>query len=581
MARTARVGPAHAAVLSRLHRATAISPAHLPLAAAVRGAVGLAVPLLVGMWTGWVALSVIAAVGALWGTGQDGCDPYRSRMHRLAWAGVSAALGLLIGELALRSGQPSAATVCLVVVGFVSGLVSLHGRVASVAGMHLLLGVVFGSGFPLPGPWWQAPLALLSGVVLVLGLSTAPWLWARYGIERAAVRTVYRAASEALAAAGTPAAEEARRRQTDALDAAHHVMRRHLVPGTRPPGETGLGRLIRAFHLAVLLGEAVTTLLWEARPLAPTVTSAPLLMAQHLLRDHKNTATRAETSVGEGRDILPEQPDTPGLRALTTVYAAAGDDRFDHVPLHPPPRRRPDRSAHLRYAVLLMLCVLITHLYAAALDSPRPYWLPMAVVFIYKPDFGPLFHRALHRCVGTVVGAAAIGAVALLTANTYAFIVAVAVFGALMAVGVRHHYAIATTGLTAVVFVLLDLMGDHRELYWLRILDTAVAAAVVLVMHFVVWPDSAADRAGEQTEAAVLAALRYRDLAPGATPAQRHFLRRAAYQQLGEGRRATGEARHEPPLPGCRLSDWEQTITTAERLCDLVTARALTATTCP
>ncbi|NED32792.1 FUSC family protein, partial [Streptomyces sp. SID8499] len=158
------------------------------------------------------------------------------------------------------------------------------------------------------------------------------------------------------------------------------------------------------------------------------------------------------------------------------------------------------RAAQVRYAVLLAACVLVAQLCAGLLHGPRGYWLPMTVAFVYKPDFGPVLRRALHRCAGTLVGVAAIGAVTLLTTDAYVLIGAVAAFGAVMAVGVRHHYALATTGLTAVVFVLVDMLGDHRALYSARILDTALAAAIVLVAHFALWPASAAERAAAQTE---------------------------------------------------------------------------------
>lgn len=567
MTRAVRARPQRPFPLSWLRGAGLVPPTALPRAAAARGAVALALPLLVGVGTGWTVLSVIAAVGALWGVGQDGADPYWSRVRRLSWMGLAAAMGLIAGELALRSGQSTVVTVCLVAAAFAAGLIGLRGRVASVAGMHLLLGAVIGSGIPVPGPWWHAPLALLTGVALVLVLSTAPWLWRRHRIERAAVLAVYGAAAEALAAAGTPAAEGARRRLTDALDHAHDVMARHLGPGPRRPGRAELVQLVRALHLAVRLGEAVTTLLWQARPLAPTVTNVPLLMARRLLPERGGTAAGA---------AAPDfEPDSPGLRALAAVHAGAEHDRGDEPAPRLPARARTGRPAHLRYALLLALCVLVTQLCALALDSPRGYWLPMTVAFVYKPDFGPVLGRALHRCVGTVIGVAAIGAVSLLTDSTYAFIGVVAAFGALMAVGVRHHYAVATTGLTAVVFVLLDLLGDHRALYGPRILDTALAAAVVLVAHFAAWPESAADRADERTEAALAAARRYRDLAPYVGSAERQGLRRAAYRELAEARRAAAHARREPSRPGRPLPEWEQTVTTAEQLCDAVTARSL------
>ncbi|MFE1754852.1 hypothetical protein ACFW88_30655, partial [Streptomyces anandii] len=70
---------------------------------------------------------------------------------------------------------------------------------------------------------------------------------------------------------------------------------------------------------------------------------------------------------------------------------------------------------------------------------------------------------------------------------------------------------------------------------------------------------------------------RYRDLAPEAGPAQRHALRRSAYHRLAEARRAAAHAHDEPGRPGRRLPDWQRAIGAAERLCDAVSARNLSA----
>ncbi|MEU1319435.1 FUSC family protein [Streptomyces tibetensis] len=549
-------------------------PGSLPFAAAARGAVALALPLLVGLATGWVVLAAIAAIGALWGVSQDGSDPYRVRVRRLGWTGVSSALGLLAGEVALRSGEPAAVAGCLVAAALVAGGVGLRGRIASVSGMHLLLGVTIGSGIPVPGPWWQPPLALLTGVALVLVLSAAPWLWRRHHVERAAVLAVYRSAGEALRAAGTETAEEARLRMTLALNHAHEVMAPHLSPrGRRRRDETG--DLVRAFHYAVRLGEAVTAVVWEGRALPPALTRVPRHLAGRLLP--------GRLAAPEER-AAPPAPVTgsPGTRALAELVTAVdGEPDGADLELRLPAHDGPGRAARVRYALLLAGCVLAAHVLAEVLHRPRGYWLPMTVAFVYKPDFGPLFPRALHRCAGTIVGVAAIGAVSAAATGTYAVVGVVAVFGALMAIGVRHHYALATLGLTAVVFVLLDLLGDHRPLYGTRVVDTALASALVLVAHFAVWPDSAPHRAEAQTEAAVAAARRYRDAAPEAGPVQRQSLRRTAYHQLAEARRTVAHARREPARRGRPLPDWESAITAAEQLCDQVTAHAVAGTARP
>lgn len=558
-----------------------IAPSPASCAAAARGAVALAVPLLLGVWTGAVVPSVVAGIGALWGVGQDGFDPYHHRVRRLGGMGLCAAAGLLAGELALRSGHPAAVTVCLVAAALVAGAVGLRGRIGAVCGMHLLLGVTVGGGIPVPGPWWHAPLALLAGVLLVVVLSAAPWLWRRHDVERAAVLAVYRAAAAALSAAGTPAAEDARRRLTAALDHAHHVMDRHLTHDGREQPERAALR--EAFDTAVRLGEVTSALLWEGRPLPARAIEVPALLAARLLPAAGRRAGRADAGLpapADARAVPGPEPDTPGLRALAALAARADRAPSPALPARLPTAPRHGRAARVRYSLLLALCVLLAQVCAEVLHEPRGYWLPMTVAFVYQPDFGPVARRALHRVVGTVVGVAALGTVALLTQNTYALIGAVAAFAALMAVGVRRHYALATTGLTAIVLVLVDLLGDHRQLYGPRILDTALACAIVLVAHLVLWPRSAAQRAVALTEAAVGAAQRYGRLADEVPPAQRHALRRTAYHLLAEARRAVDHARGEPGRRGRdlpSLQELAEAVTTAERLCDAVSARTVAA----
>ncbi|MBY8868871.1 FUSC family protein [Streptomyces sennicomposti] len=662
----------------------------VPLAAAARGAVALAVPLLIGVLTGAVVPAVLAGIGALWGVGQDGSDPYRLRLRRLVRMGLAAACGLLAGGLALRSGHPVAVPGCLVAAALLGGAVSLRGPLASVAGMHLLLGATVGAGVPVPGPWWQPPLALLAGVALVTALSATPWLWRRHAIERDAVLAVYRAAAEALSAAGSAGAEAARRRLTAALDHAHRAMGRHLSRRVR--SGTELSALRDAFDTALRLGEVTSALVWEGRVLPAHVRDVPLTLAARLLpaagaaaAAGPNAPTAGTSSKATARPVpgrtappaagtagapdpaaaagtapppagtpaapgtaasdgdpaeapatphsvstpqtvtppagtptapgvapaetpatpdpapaagaaprpagapaasgapapgavpaeWPAAPDSPALRALAELAGRSGRVRPDEAAVRLPALPWHGRAAQVRYAVLLAACVLVAQLCAGLLHGPRGYWLPMTVAFVYKPDFGPVLRRALHRCAGTLVGVAAIGAVTLLTTDAYVLIGAVAAFGAVMAVGVRHHYALATTGLTAVVFVLVDMLGDHRALYSARILDTALAAAIVLVAHFALWPASAAERAAAQTGAALAAARRYRDLPADAAPGRRHALRRTAYHRLAEARRAVAHADAEPGRPGRDLAALEAAVTATERLCDAVSARNL------
>ncbi|NMO36796.1 FUSC family protein, partial [Streptomyces sp. GMY01] len=323
----------------RATRGVRLTP--VPLAAAARGAVALAVPLLIGVLTGAVVPAVLAGIGALWGVGQDGSDPYRLRLRRLVRMGLAAACGLLAGGLALRSGHPVAVPGCLVAAALLGGAVSLRGPLASVAGMHLLLGATVGAGIPVPGPWWQPPLALLAGVALVTALSATPWLWRRHAIERDAVLAVYRAAAEALSAAGSAEAEAARRRLTAALDHAHRAMGRHLSRRVR--SGTELSALRDAFDTALRLGEVTSALVWEGRVLPAHVRDVPLRLAARLLPAAGTAApaagTAAPTAAGTSSGATARP--VPGRTAPPAAGTAGAPDPAAAAETAPPPTGTP------------------------------------------------------------------------------------------------------------------------------------------------------------------------------------------------------------------------------------------------
>ncbi|SCE22656.1 hypothetical protein GA0115236_140716, partial [Streptomyces sp. IgraMP-1] len=88
-----------------LGRSLRAARAPFPRAAAVRGALAVSVPLMVGLLTGHPVAGVVVGLGGLWAVGQDSAAPYKARALRIAALGGSAAAGLLAGATALRYGD--------------------------------------------------------------------------------------------------------------------------------------------------------------------------------------------------------------------------------------------------------------------------------------------------------------------------------------------------------------------------------------------------------------------------------------------------------------------------------------------
>ncbi|MFD4987566.1 FUSC family protein [Streptomyces sp. NPDC058374] len=510
---------------------------------------------------------VAVGLGGLWAVGQDSAAPYKARALRIAALGGSAAVGLLAGATALRHGDIAVIAALLAAAGLVSGWVSVGGPLASVAGMHLLLGATVGTGIPVPGPWWAGPLELLGGALFALALTCLPWLWRRNSPEREAVIAVFDAAEQALSRAGTSGATEARARMTLALNTAQDLL---AVHSSRKHAErpTHIGGLIVAFRAAVHLVEAATALVVEGRPLPPAVVRVPSLLAARVVPPVRG----GRPAPAEAAEELepPFTADTPALRALAEVYRAPGH-ALTLLP-DPPAYEGPRLAERLRFALLLGGCTLVAVVVAHLLHGPRGYWLPMTVAFLYKPDLGPVFGRALNRCLGTVAGVGMVALVAWLVTEQWALTLVAAAFGAVMAAGVRYHYALSTFGLTVIVFVFIDFLGDDRQLLPSRVLETVIAAALVLTAHFLTRPDSWRVRAELRVAAADRAWRRYDRRAPTASPDERHQLRRTAYRRLAEARQALDTAGAEPHRDPDRFPVLERRVARAEQGCDAITA---------
>jgi uncharacterized membrane protein YccC len=64
------------------------------------------------------------------------------------------------------------------------------------------------------------------------------------------------------------------------------------------------------------------------------------------------------------------------------------------------------RSAAFRHAVRLAVCLAGADVIARGLHLPWPYWVPLTVAVVLRPEFGSTFSRGVGRVVGTLLGLA-------------------------------------------------------------------------------------------------------------------------------------------------------------------------------
>ncbi|MGW9047076.1 FUSC family protein [Streptomyces lydicus] len=566
----------------------------VPWAAVARGAL-CAGPLLgAGIATGHPAPGVLTGLGSMLAGVNDRPGTRRTGIVHIGLPALASGLGMLMGASLQTVGAGWWVVPALFAVGFVSGAGSVAGPVRSNAGMQMLATTVLGAGMPLPGAPWAKALYVLAGCLWLLLLrlvvrSPRPTGGALSG-ERAAVATVFDALSGALAAAGGPGAEAARRRLTAALDRADEALRLRRLTGRLLRRTAGTQELLltERFAAATALCEASVALLWEARPLPARVAESPRRFADAL-----------RTGQPPGRLSAPETS-TPARGAFDQALLDAavafarrepsptqGAAEQDPVPVAREAlralggRSRPGPGlfgpAGRDYGLRVAVCIAASAAVALLLRADHWYWLPATATFLVKPDLGPLFSRTVNRFAGTLAGVLVFaGAGELLTGSWWPALVAGA-GGALLPFAVRH-FALQTVAITLMVLSFV-YVGGAREAATERIVDTSIACAIVLVVGHLPRLADPRRRVGQRVTSALRATERFLrhvlEAEPGADTTERRALRRAAYRALGEARAAAETAAAELLAARDRNPDWLTVVSAAERIVDAATACAV------
>ncbi|MDO9377690.1 MAG: FUSC family protein [Nocardioidaceae bacterium] len=533
--------------------------------ASARAALGVGLPLLVGVLADQRSLGVVAALGGFWAITQDGLDVHRSRLGRVLAVAFAHSAGLTCGLLVLReAGRGWPVVVALAVAALVGGAVQGTTPARTAAGMHVVLGTVIGTGIDLPGPWWEPPAALLAGSLLVAATSAVPLLLRRRRHERLSLAHAYGWASIGLAA-GDDDGEDGDRVKGQlvlALNQAQDV----LGPTSRGHG---IDDLRDGLAEVVQLGELVTVARVRRTTVPREVRDALLAVRTHLRSGRGRTPVadaRAENRE-RLRGVDSADPVTARVVALLTQDPARPGAELV-------PRRRQQglpTSERARFAVLLAATVAVAG-WLAMLASGGGYWIPLTVAFVMRPDLGPVFVRAVARGTGTVAGVALTAVAVLLLDDVVGLLVLVTVAAALLPTAQRRGYVWQVLVLTPIVFVFLDVLGEGDSLLVARVLDTVVGVLLVLAVDLLLRSQSPSSRTASQVVFAERAAELYAQRGPAAEPGERHALRRDAYRALTRARRSVDLARREPLRSRRPADDLGARLDEIERAVDVATA---------
>jgi uncharacterized membrane protein YccC len=510
-------------------------------AIALRNAVGVSVPLAVGIALGMPLGGLAVASGALNVAYSDGHDPYVQRAKRMLASSVLCAIAVMAGGLA---GHHSVAAVALAMVwAFGSGMAIALGPNAEGLGViSLVVLIVYSAQTLTPERALQAGGLAFVGGLIQMFLSLALWPVRAYEPERRALANLYVALGRAaslpaeLMKAPPPAEPSTRAQEALAARASDYSIESERFRALLSQAERirlrlfTLGRLLRRMRretFGFAPAEMVESFLESA---------ARLMIAIGESLERNGSAAAGEFSLNEMRAAIDslrgsETPQRGFLAAVIrdAVYqmdALAGQLRAamqlagDATPaglaaIEEREKARPWRmrftgsfarvtanlslqSAVCRHAIRLACAVAIAETLSRSLETQRAYWLPMTTVLVLKPEFTVTFTRGLLRIAGTIAGL-------LLATVMFHFLppgigLEVLLIGAfvflLRWVG-PANYGIFGVAVSALVVLMISFTGAApKDLILARGINTVAGGALALAAY-AVWPTWERTQVGE------------------------------------------------------------------------------------
>lgn len=416
-------------------------------AIALRNAVGVFVPLAIGVAIGTPLGGVAVASGALQVAYSDGHDPYSQRGFRMLIATLLCALAVVVGGLTGR--MHALAILAVAVWGFAAGFAVLLGADAESLGVISLVTLIIYAAQAL-----TIQRALNSGLLALVGglaqtaLSIALWPLARHEPERRALAELYSELSQsALAALRSRESPPSTAEITRAQDALRRLGRDHGNESQRLWALLNQAERIRLSLLA--LGrlrnrlarqneqsadlEIVSQFLQHSANLLDMIASTlithymlysgpPALHELQQLSEQYRSLEKSSGSAFPGavRRTMRRQLDAVAgqLRAAFSIATNQLLSDAQTAPAEAVPDWRTRvrenmaklqanlslESPAFRHAVRLTATLAVGEILAHLISARRSYWLPMTVALVLKPEFTVTFSRGLLRIAGTMAG---------------------------------------------------------------------------------------------------------------------------------------------------------------------------------
>jgi uncharacterized membrane protein YccC len=476
----------------------------------------------------------MAATGALNVSFSDGDDPYLHRGRRMLSAALFVALAVFAGRLCGRNHLLAIELEAL--CAFAAGLLVAAGPTPGDIGSITLVTLIVFSASPAAsfGKALSSGLLALAGTLLQIIFALALWPVHRYLPESRALALLYaelaRSAASGGAATEAPPATEAilaARASLAGLDSARSVeaerylallsqaerislavlalSRLHIRIGREPDSGADTALLDRARELVARMlhsisgaleagvkGDPHPECLRELRELAERLRSTHAggesLQLAAMRADARRQLDALTGQLAAAVELAAHSSRTGGLEFERREAAQPWSLRLAGVLAVLRANLTLD-SAAFRHALRLAVCVVIADTVGRSIGWHRPYWAPMTVSIVLKPDFTTTFTRGVLRLAGTFTGLALATALFhFLSPPALVQVSLIGVFMFLLRWAGPANYGVLVTALTALVVLLFAITGvAPGELIAARAIYTVLGGTIGLAAYRL-WP---------------------------------------------------------------------------------------------
>ncbi|WP_374834525.1 FUSC family protein [Paenochrobactrum pullorum] len=562
----------------------------LPWRQSLRLALVTSIPLLIGFLTGDLTPTILICLGGFLTTLSLTNAPYHTCFHRLTIILPFGMAGYFLGGLLAAHGLWTIAGIVL--ISFISGLISSYGAVFALGCMQLLImTVVSAHAAPTAGIWVMPAFFLLGGVLSAILLKIESKLFPNRPEIELLSKLLKNLSEFANISADKNSEEKAiRKAQSDVLQAQlaayQALIHTQSQQDGRTQSETQIAEILaitdrltaliasRTYDTAIL--KQVTGWLNQ---MSASVTLKIKIDVPEKLQHDNNSLLYNLNSLNE---ILyqygTKTPDDYLLSfsklmksSKTMLYNFKANLIFGrHV---------------VNNALRLSFCMLLALIAEHIVPGQRSYWLPLTVAVIMKSDAGSIYVRAVHRSLGTIVGVIVAIAVFAIFPKNISLVAVVFVFSLTIPWAGAKSYAWQCAVMTPLILILIDLLvpGPTANYGLQRMADTLMGAGVVLFFGYWIWPKTAPSSIRKEFSAVLKLLASYLErieITSADNKSDKSVItdsadiRQQVYKNLSDLRSHVQLALAEPSPVSDEARAWVPAIAAAERIADGITTFA-------